>query len=525
MKKITLLILLLTSVFGFAQTPSGAAPTPPARDAGDVISLFTQTTDASTTVYNDISVADFNPNWGSTSGNVTIDPQGGDRALTYPNFDYQGIVIGSNVNLSAMTTMHVDIWTNTASPNVYLISATTGEKFVNVPAAAGQWSSVEIALSDFTNQGLSISDIKELKFATDSGPSGVAIYIDNIYFSKPAVDPMTDATLSDLQVDGNTIAGFSSSTETYNYGVLPGAAVPTVTATTTNGSASTNITQAPAIPGDATVVVTAQDGTTMKTYTVSFFEDGPTSAAPAPPTRNAWDVISIYSDEYTDVNSTFDAGWCGGSSVEEVSIGGNNTQFYKGNPCQGIDFSGNQVDATGFTHLHIDFYTTETNLTGKVFNLKLVDFGGGGSEVGNVEIPINTGTTPAIVSGQWVSVDVMVDLSTFTGLAQAAITSNLNNKVWYDNFYVYRAATASVKDNDLIESSVYPNPSSNGWNISTPNNVIKSVEVYNLIGKKVLTQKGTGNQVTVPTETLSSGIYIAKINTDIGVKTVKLIRN
>ena len=36
-------------------------------------------------------------------------------------------------------------------------------------------------------------------------------------------------------------------------------------------SASIVITQATSIPGDATVLVTAQDGTTTKTYKVSFF--------------------------------------------------------------------------------------------------------------------------------------------------------------------------------------------------------------------------------------------------------------
>ena len=47
--------------------------------------------------------------------------------------------------------------------------------------------------------------------------------------------------------------------------------VPQITAaTTTDANAQTTITQATAIPGDATVVVTAQDGTTTQTYTVSY---------------------------------------------------------------------------------------------------------------------------------------------------------------------------------------------------------------------------------------------------------------
>jgi VCBS repeat-containing protein len=46
--------------------------------------------------------------------------------------------------------------------------------------------------------------------------------------------------------------------------------VPTVGATTTDPNASKVITQAASVTGTATVVVTAEDGTTQKTYTVAF---------------------------------------------------------------------------------------------------------------------------------------------------------------------------------------------------------------------------------------------------------------
>ena len=79
------------------------------------------------------------------------------------------------------------------------------------------------------------------------------------------------ATLSDLKVTGATVSGFSSSVLTYNvvlaYGTV---AVPTVTATTTDTHATKIITPAASLPGITTVVVTAQDGTTAKTYSISF---------------------------------------------------------------------------------------------------------------------------------------------------------------------------------------------------------------------------------------------------------------
>ncbi len=170
---------------------------------------------------------------------------------------------------------------------------------------------------------------------------------------------------------------------------------------------------------------------------------GPSVAATTPPTRATADVFSIFSGAYTNVVSNFDAGWCNNGSVSEILVAGNATKAYLGNACQGIDFQANKKDASLFTSLHIDFYTTETNLVGKVFNLKLIDFGSGSGEVKNVQVNLNTGSTPAIISNGWVSVDVPVNLTGFTGLAQAAITSNLNNTVWYDNFYLYKAAAAA----------------------------------------------------------------------------------
>ena len=84
------------------------------------------------------------------------------------------------------------------------------------------------------------------------------------------------ATLSDLTVDGTTITGFDSSTLIYDKELPYGTTiVPTVAATTTDSKATKEITQAANLTGTeaqrtATVVVTAEDGTTTKTYKVIF---------------------------------------------------------------------------------------------------------------------------------------------------------------------------------------------------------------------------------------------------------------
>ena len=175
----------------------------------------------------------------------------------------------------------------------------------------------------------------------------------------------------------------------------------------------------------------------------------PTVAAPTPPARNAADVLSIYSDAYTDIIiDDFDFGLCGPSpAVAEVMIAGNPTQHYLGEGCQGINIQNNRIDASTFTNLHFDFYTDETPVIGRVFNIKLVDWAGNTTEAGatGLEVNFNDGTNPAIITGSWVSVDI--DISQFgamvggnltrSDIAQIHITSNLTN-AWYDNLYLYK---------------------------------------------------------------------------------------
>ena len=91
---------------------------------------------------------------------------------------------------------------------------------------------------------------------------------------------------------------------------------------------------------------------------------------------------------------------------------------------------------------------------------------------------------------------------------------------------VVGAETLRLEDTKFINVSVYPNPSSSNWNFRTPNTVINSVEVFNLLGKRVASQRSNNStETSISTQGLSSGIYIARITTEQGAKSVKLIKN
>lgn len=87
----------------------------------------------------------------------------------------------------------------------------------------------------------------------------------------PVVSPSWNANLSELNVDGNLIDGFSASTLNYEV-VLPlgTVTVPTVTAVAEDTEATVLITPAASIPGTTSILVTAENEITTKTYNVAF---------------------------------------------------------------------------------------------------------------------------------------------------------------------------------------------------------------------------------------------------------------
>ncbi len=243
--------------------PDVAAPTPPALDPNQVISIFSD-------AFTDVEGTDFNPNWGQTT-QVSIVEIEGNETLKYANFNYQGTQFAEALNVSEMEYLHLDMWTADAtSVNVFCISADGVETPFALPITPNQWVSYDIPLSEFTN--VNMNELIQFKF--DGGDGSQTIYLDNLYFFTEEGEEGTDATLSDLQIDGTTVDGFSPSVLHYSV-VLPEGTteVPTVTATTNDPDASADITPADGIPGTTSILVTSANTEVELTYTVAFTLD------------------------------------------------------------------------------------------------------------------------------------------------------------------------------------------------------------------------------------------------------------
>lgn len=84
----------------------------------------------------------------------------------------------------------------------------------------------------------------------------------------------------------------------------------------------------------------------------------PTNAAPTP-TVPAVNVISVFSDAYTNIAANLNPGWGQATVVTQTPIAGNNTLKYTGLNYQGIEFGASQ-NLSSMTKLHLDYYSANS---------------------------------------------------------------------------------------------------------------------------------------------------------------------
>ncbi len=197
---------------------------------------------------------------------------------------------------------------------------------------------------------------------------------------------------------------------------------------------------------DITAQLGEQEATGSLKITSIGLPVGPTTAAPTP-TRDAADVISLYSNAYTNVPvDTWNTRWQYSTADNFfIQVAGNDVIRYKNLNFVGIEFASSTINATGMSGFHLDIWTPDATSIPNNFKVLLVDFGanniaGGGDDVSH-EITV---TAPTLVSNNWVSLDI--PLSSFTGLTARAhlgqlVLSGTVSNLYLDNVYFYKIPT------------------------------------------------------------------------------------
>lgn len=415
--------------------PTTSVPNPTSSQQ-DVISIYSD-------VFTNVSGVDYNPDWGQSTI-VTTPNINGNEMLKYANLNYQGTDWNGNPqDVSWLDYLHIDFWTSSSTNlGIYLISGVypnhTEVKY-DFTLNNGNWVSLDIPLSEFAP--VDLSDTRQFKVEGDGD-----VWFDNLYFYRIPLN--NDATLSDLQVDGETIDGFSS--EIYSYDVeLPfgTTVVLTVTATANDVNAGHVVNDASSLPGTTEVVITAEDGTTQQTYSVNFTvasENEPTAAAPTP-TEPAENVKSLFSNVYSNVTvDTWSAGW-DQADVEDTQVAGDDMKLYTNLVYCGIEFTSQTIDATEMDYFHLDVWTPDNTSAPNVFKVKLVDFGAdeiyGGGDDSEHEVTFDENT---METSSWVSLDIpmsdFINLASTEHLAQLLLSGDPNT-VYVDNVYFYEETT------------------------------------------------------------------------------------
>jgi hypothetical protein len=190
--------------------------------------------------------------------------------------------------------------------------------------------------------------------------------------------------------------------------------------------------------------ITASLGSTPAVGTIALSATAPPAVAAPTPTRDAANVISLFSDAYTDVPvSTWAAEWSA-ADVADATIAGNAVKKYTNLVFAGIEFTSPPVNATGMTHFTMDVFVSDASN----FRIKLVDFGANGvfdgGDDSEHEVVLSTSSTPALTAGAWSTLSI--PLSAFTGMTGRTAIAQLiivgsSPTTYVDNVYFYAAAT------------------------------------------------------------------------------------
>jgi len=176
--------------------------------------------------------------------------------------------------------------------------------------------------------------------------------------------------------------------------------------------------------------------------------------SPAPtPTLDPSQVISIFSDAYTNVPVDFYNGYYAPfqtTTSNDFEVNGDNVLNYENYNFVGIEFNQNvpTINAIEMTKMHLDIFIPDSFNPESTIRVNLVDFGAdasfSGGDDSSVSTIISSDTSPALVTGEWISVELdITGLANRSNLGQIVFdasgdTSPRPSSFYVDNIYLYK---------------------------------------------------------------------------------------
>lgn len=147
---------------------------------------------------------------------------------------------------------------------------------IDAVRGAGSLSNARGEKASFQGRKLSSSEISIKDGAIDGAPTTITVKSEDgksttTYKIKFVREASSNAKLANILVNGESISNFQATKYSYNHSLPYGTTtVPEVTAEKQEDDQTVEITQAASLTGTATIKVTAADGKTTNTYTISF---------------------------------------------------------------------------------------------------------------------------------------------------------------------------------------------------------------------------------------------------------------
>lgn len=233
----------------------------------------------------------------------------------------------------------------------------------------------------------------------------------------------------------------------------------------------------------------------------------PTVAA-ATPTKAAANVMSMFSNAYTNVAvDTWRTSWSA-ATLTDIQIGSDDVKKYTGLDFVGIETVASQLNISMMDSFEFDLWTPNST----TFKFKLVDFGADGAFGGGNDVEHETTITPTLNGWNHIVVPIssMTGLTTKSNIAQLIFASvPSGSSIAYIDNVLFSKVAVGIESKKAVNVNVYPNPSNDVLNINTDKE-IQNIIIYNAVGQVVIAKDINSNFATININDLPNGVYTLK---------------
>ncbi|MDO1502491.1 hypothetical protein Q2T40_20340 [Winogradskyella maritima] len=289
------------------------------------------------------------------------------------------------------------------------------------------------------------------------GEGGYVLWFDNIQFERlgtvaqPQPKIFNGEDLSEQSFTGSTI-NVTGLTQTFNTASGENVTVNVAPSYYQFMSSDVDVARVSergeiSIVGVGQAEITALLGGVSAQGSLTLDVTGNFQGAETPPSRDPDDVISIFSDAYTNVNALNFAVFNDQNvQISTQTFGGDQIANYDNLSFVGLGWDGT-VDVSNMTHLHIDVQLKDPASASLI--VELIDFGADNSDGGGDDTGGGSVVTSNLSLGDWVGIDIPLDAFTqatgggFAGspnqnnIARVVLVSN-GGSFAVDNIYFYR---------------------------------------------------------------------------------------